>query len=158
MSNVREQIVAELTRSYNMELETVLNYTANSIQLDGIKAMQVKDALAADIGEELTHAQQLGQRIKELYGDVPGSLGLTWEQTSLQPPADSTDVVAVIKGVIEAEQGAIAQYKKLTRLCDQGEDYVTQDLVITLQADEESHLRTFIGFLKEFEDIGPYLP
>ena len=69
---------------------------------------------------------------------------------SLQPPTDTTDVVAVIKGVIDAEEAAIAQYEKIIRLCD-GFDFVTQDMCITLLADEQQHRREFIGFLKEYE-------
>jgi len=156
VAKAKKKIVAELIRSYTMEVETVMNYLANSIHLDGVKAAQIKGALAADITEELTHAQQLGERIKELFGDVPGSLSLKLEQQMMQPPADSTDVLTIIKGVIEAEQGAIEQYQKLVALCD-GVDYVTQDLCITLMADEESHRRLFIGFLKEFEDASDYI-
>ena len=37
-----EAIVAELTRSYWMELETVLNYLANSTNLDGVRAEDKK--------------------------------------------------------------------------------------------------------------------
>ena len=88
--------------------------------------------------------------MKELESGIPGSMALKMEQKMLQPPADQTDVVAVIKGVIEAEKGAIAQYRKIIELCD-GEDYVTQDLCIQLMADEEKHLRLFKGFLKEYE-------
>ena len=152
----RGKIVKELIRSYTMELETVTNYLANSVQLDGVKAAQIKDSLAADITEELGHAQMLAQRIKELFGDVPGSLSLKFGQKMMQPPADPTDVVTIIKGVIEAEQGAIEQYQKIIALCD-GVDYVTQDLCITLMADEEGHRRLFIGFLKEFEDASDYI-
>jgi bacterioferritin len=72
------------------------------------------------------------------------------EQTYLQPPADSTDVVAVIKGVIEAEQGAIDHYMSLVKACD-GVDYVTQDMVVGILTDEEGHMREFEGFLKEYE-------
>lgn len=156
IAKTKKKIVAELIRSYTMEVETVTNYLANSIHLDGVQAGRIQDALTADIAEELTHAQQLGQRIKELFGDVPGSLGLKFEQTMMQPPTDTTDVLAVIKGVIEAEQGAIEQYQKIIALCD-GVDYVTQDLCITLMADEESHRRLFIGYLKEFEDASDYI-
>ena len=81
---------------------------------------------------------------------MPGSLNLIREQSYLQPPADTTDVVSVIKGVIEAEESAIAQYKKIIKICD-GEDYPTQDLAIEILADEEGHRREFIGFLKEYE-------
>jgi bacterioferritin len=54
-------------------------------------------------------------------------------------------VVSVIEGVIEAENGAIAQYNKLIKLCD-GIDYVTQDLCISLLAMEESHRIEFVVF------------
>ncbi len=148
----REKIVKELVRSYNAELETVLNYTANAIHLDGVRATQIKESLTAEIADELMHAQQLGERIKTLFGAVPGSMSLKMEQASLQPPADTTDVVAVIKGVIEAEDGAVRQYRKIIELTD-GVDMVTQDLCIQLLGDEENHRRVFLGFLKEYEDV-----
>ncbi|NUQ01662.1 MAG: rubrerythrin [Armatimonadetes bacterium] len=150
MDKKTKDIVAGLIKAYNMELETVINYLSNSVMLDGVRAEEIKKALAADIAAELGHAQRLGSRIKELDGALPGSQGLNWEQESLQPPADTTDVVAVIKGVIEAEEGAIEHYKKLIKLCDDV-DWVTQDLMIQLLADEEGHRREFRGFLKEYE-------
>jgi bacterioferritin len=105
--------------------------------------------LAADIQEELTHAQRLGQRIKQLGGAIPGSMALKMTQKAMEPPEDPTDVVRVIRGVIQAEDEAIAQYRSLIKLTE-GEDYVTQDLAITLQADEEAHRQHFEGYLKEY--------
>ena len=145
-----QSIIAELTRAYWMELETVVNYLANSINLDGVRAEEIKKSLAADVNEEMLHATQLGNRIKTIDGKIPGSESFCANQKTLQPPADSTDVVAVIKGVIDAEEAAIAQYEKIIRLCD-GFDFVTQDLCITLLADEQQHRREFVGFLKEYE-------
>ena len=81
---------------------------------------------------------------------MPGSLENKTSQKSLQPPKDTTDVVAVIKGVISAEEAAIAQYNRIIKLCD-GVDYVTQDMVIQVLGGEEDHRREFIGFLKEYE-------
>lgn len=149
MADQRDKIIAELITSYRMELETVMNYLANSTNLDGVRAEEIKKSLAADITAELGHAQTLARRIKTLGGQVPGSLAFTWEQRSLQPPPDQTDVVTVIRGVIEAEEGAIAQYNKIIKLCE-GTDYVTQDTCIQLLGDEEEHRREFIGFLKEY--------
>ena len=147
---VRKQIVDELCKSYNMELETVINYLSNSQWLDGIRAKHIKDALAADVQEEITHAGQLAARIKVLDGCPPGSQALKMEQVSMQPPKDSLDYIAVIKGVIEAEEGAIEQYQKIIDLCG-GVDPVTEDLCITLKGDEEEHRRMFKGFLREAE-------
>jgi bacterioferritin len=58
-----DQTISLLQTAYSMELETVMNYLANSINLDGVRAEEIKKSLAADISEELGHAQQLGQRI-----------------------------------------------------------------------------------------------
>ena len=150
MSDNANQILSELSVAYWMELETVLNYIANSTNLDGLRAEEIKKALAMDIQEELTHARTLSARIRELGGTVPGSMEFRPRQELLQPGADSTDVVSVIKGVIAAEDAAIAQYKKIIKLCE-GEDYVTQDLCITALAGEETHRRDFAGFLTEYE-------
>ena len=69
----QEQIIEELTTAYWMEIETVTNYIANSINLDGVRAEEIKKALQADVQAELTHAQTLARRIKTLGGRVPGS-------------------------------------------------------------------------------------
>lgn len=144
------KIIDALTTAYAMELETVQNYIAASVNLDGVRSDVIKKALAADVAEELTHAQTLANRIKTIGGTVPGSLDLPRSQKSLQPSKDSTDIVYIIKGVITAEDAAIAQYNKIIKLCD-GVDYVTQDMAIGLLSGEEDHRREFIGFLKEYE-------
>jgi bacterioferritin len=151
MSNENSEIIQELLVAYWMEIETVQNYIANSINLDGVRAEEIKKSLETDIAAEINHAQRLAKRVKTIGGTVPGSQQFTARQKSLQPPSDTTDVVSVIKGVIDAEQTAIHQYKKIITLCD-SKDYVTQDLCIQLLGDEEEHLREFLGFLKEYEN------
>ncbi len=144
-----EDIINELKIAYAMELETVQNYIAASTNLDGVRSEVIKKALAADIAEEVTHAQTLAARIKTIGGTVPGSFELERGQDSLQPLEDTTDVVSVIRGVIDAENGAIAQYNKIIQVSD-GRDYVTQDMAIELLSGEEEHRREFLGFLTEY--------
>jgi len=148
-SKNRQKIIDGLVTLYAMELETTENYIANSVMLDGVRAEEIKKSLAADIPAELNHAQQLALRIKQLHGRVPGSKKLSKVQDTLQPPKDTTDVAYVIKGVMAAERDAIVQYNKVIRQCE-GEDYVTQDLLITLLAQEEAHFIEFEGFLTEY--------
>jgi bacterioferritin len=149
----RDEIVALLAKAYWMEMETVMSYVANSVNPDGVRAQEIREALAEDIEEELGHAQQFANRIKELYGVVPGSLDFTAEQSFLQPPDEQTDLVHVIKGVIEAETGAIEHYNLIIEVAD-GVDWVTQDMVIEILHDEEGHRRLFEGFLREYEAEG----
>ena len=153
MAERREAIVDLLKTAYFMELETVMNYVTNSINPDGIRAQEVKESVEEDIQEELAHAQQFAARIKELYGVVPGSMEFKASQDTLQPPDDQVDIVHVIKGVIDAEDGAIQHY---TRMVEETEevDPVTQDMVIGILHDEQGHRRLFEGFLREYEAEG----
>ena len=142
------EVIEMLKTAYSMELETVMNYLANSVNLDGVRAEEIKKSLAVDIAEELGHATQLAQRIKQIGGLAPGALGVKLGKQK-QPSENTTDVVGVIRAVIEGEEAACAQYKKIIKATE-GEDYVTQDLAIQILKAEEEHLILFKGFLKEY--------
>ena len=146
----RERLVEMLKKAYWMEIETVMSYISNSINPDGIRAREISESLTTDIQEELGHAQQFGRRIKELYGVVPGSMDFSAEQSYLQPPGDQIDLIHVVRGVIEAEKSAIEYYNQIREFCSE-HDPVTEDMIITILADEEGHRRLFEGFLRELE-------
>jgi bacterioferritin len=133
----RGHIVEMLTKAYWMEIETVMSYIAGSVNPDGVRAREIVESLEGDIE-------------KELYGVVPGSLDFSAEQTFLQPPDEQTDIVHIIKGVIEAETGAIEHYTSIIEETE-GDDPVTQDMVIAILRDEQGHRRLFEGYLREFE-------
>ena len=149
----RLRVIELLTRAYWMEIETVMSYIAASTNLDGVRAQEIRESLAEDIKEELGHAEEFAKRIKELYGVVPGSLEFEADQTYLQPPEEQTDIVHVIRGVIQAETGAIEHYTRIIEETD-GVDPVTQDMVIAILRDEQGHRRLFEGFLRECEVSG----
>ncbi len=149
----REQIVELLKKAYWMEIETVMSYIANSVNPDGVRAQEIVESLEQDIQEELGHAQQFAARIKELYGVVPGSAEFSAEQSFLQPPDQQTDVVHVVKGVIEAETGAIEHYTRLIEETE-GVDPVTNDMVVAILRDEQGHRRLFEGYLREYKAEG----
>jgi bacterioferritin len=146
-----DRVVDLLERAYVDEIETVMNYQTNAIVLDGVRAEEIKESLKQDIQEELTHAEQLGQRLKQLDARPPGSASFEARQDSLQPPADSTDVLAVIEGVLDAEGDAIETYRSLITAAEAADDPVTEDLAVTILADEEAHRTEFRGFRKEYQ-------
>jgi bacterioferritin len=152
-SGTREDIVAMLAKAYWMEIETVMSYLAASTNLDGVRAQEIRESLAEDVEEELGHAKQFAERIKELYGVVPGSEEFRPEQSFLQPPEHQTDIVHVIRGVIKAETGAIEHYTRIIEETE-GVDPVTEDMVIDILRDEQGHRRLFEGFLREYEFEG----
>lgn len=152
-AELREQVVELLTKAYWMEVETVMSYLAGSVNPDGVRAQEIREALGDDVQEELGHARRFAERIKELYGVVPGSLEFRAEQSFLQPPAEQVDVVHLIRGVIEAETAAIDHYNLIIEKTDQV-DPVTQDMAIEILHDEEAHRRLFESFLREYEAEG----
>ncbi|HEX2097350.1 MAG TPA: ferritin-like domain-containing protein [Solirubrobacterales bacterium] len=149
----RENVIELLRKAYWMEMETVMSYLQASVNLDGVRAMEIKESLSEDTEEELGHARRFAERIKELYGVVPGSEDFQAEQSFLQPPEHQTDIVHVIRGVIKAETGAIEHYTRMIEETD-GVDPVTQDMVTEILADEQKHRRLFEGFLREYEFEG----
>jgi bacterioferritin len=152
-SGQRDHVIELLTKAYWMEIETVMSYLAASVNLDGVRAQEIKESLNGEVEDELGHARQFADRIKELYGVVPGSEDFAPEQSFLQPSEHQTDIVHIIRGVIEAETGAIEHYTRIVEETDQI-DPVTQDMVIAILRDEQGHRRLFEGFLREYEVEG----
>ncbi len=152
-AEIREHVIELLAKAYWMEIETVMSYLAASVNLDGVRAQEIKQSLTQEVEDELGHARRFASRIKELYGVVPGSEGFSAEQAYLQPPEEQTDVVHVIRGVIKAETGAIEHYTRIVTETDEV-DPVTQDMAIEILHDEQAHRRLFEGFLREYEFEG----
>ena len=147
-----DRVIELLRKAYSDEIETVMNYQTNAIVLDGVRAEEIKESLQQDIQEELTHAGQLGQRLKQLEARPPGSEEFVARQDSLQPPADSTDVLSVVNGVLNAEEDAIATYRDLIDAAEEANDPVTEDLAVTILSEEEAHRTEFRGFKMEYQD------
>jgi bacterioferritin len=147
-----QEVTDLLKKAYGDEIETVMNYMTNSIVLDGIHAEEIKESLQTDIQEELNHAEMIGQRLKQLDERPPGSAEFTANQQSLQPPEDSTDVLSVIDGVLDAEEDAIQTYRSIIDAAEEANDPVTEDLAVGILADEEAHRTEFRGFKKEYDD------
>ncbi len=151
-TQAQERTVAMLQKAYRMELETVTNYLSNSVHLDGVAAEEIKRSLSGDVTEELGHARSLANRIKQLGGRIPGSLELQFDQESLRPPKKTTDVLAVVNGVIEAEESAIEHYQEIIRHSEENHDPVTADLATTILADEFEHRTQFVGFQSSLKE------
>ena len=147
-----DEVTDLLKKAYADEIETVMNYLTNSIVLEGLSGEEVRESLELDIEEELGHARRIGNRLKQLDERPPGSAEFEASQHSLQPPEDTTDILSVIDGVLEAEADAIETYRSLFHAAQDADDPVTEDLAVTLLADEEAHHTEFRGFKREYQD------
>jgi bacterioferritin len=154
MTDYKEKMVELLVEAYTGEIETTANYIANAVYLDGILSEEVREELLQDVeGDEIQHAIRLADRIAFLGGRPPYSKELNLTQSYMKPPEDTTDYVTVARGVVQAEKEGIELYKRIVKLAQENEDYVTAKLATELLEDEEEHLSEFEGYLVEAEKM-----
>ena len=144
-----QKTIGDLCKAYALAVEAVANYLACSVNLDGVRAEEVKRSLDRQLSEELTHARRLADRIKQLGGRVPGASQLNLTRSTLDQSARPGDVEAVLDGVLSDLRSSIRHYQQLI-LQVAGYDYVTQELCIRILADKEVHRAQYEGFLLEY--------
>jgi len=144
------EIIAELKRSYAGEFETLQNYVAHAVDLAGTRQEMVRVSLEASISEKLRNVRRLALRINLLGGRVPGSLELSRAQNYLQPAPERPDVLMVIHGILHASEAAIARYETIIAATE-GNDYLTQDLLIDLLAQERDQHQLFTSLLENMD-------
>ena len=144
----REEIIELLKTAYSMELETVMNYLANSINLDGVRAEEIKKSAC--------RRRRGGDATRPATGAAHQTVGRPGPRFGVGPNRQSTSTVGKDdrrggrhRSGDRSGGSRVRHYNKIIKATD-GEDYVTQDLCIRLLADEEEHLVLFRGFLKEY--------
>ena len=143
-----KEIIAALKRAYAGEFETLQNYVAHGVHLQGTVPEVIGTSLEASISQKLKNVRRLARRINVLGGRVPGSLELPRIQDYLQPAAEKADALTVIDGVLRASAAAIAGYETIIALTE-GNDYLTQDLVIDLLSHERDLHKLFTSLLRD---------
>ena len=145
-------VAKKLVRAYQDEIETAMNYISagTNIQRLGVSGNTISESLLEDVDDEMGHASTLADRLHTLGHKVPCSSMFRARQTSLSCETHG-DLRAVVMGVIEAENSAIALYREIATLCDQTEDFATLDIVSGILVDEERHKREFEDFLNDLE-------
>ena len=134
-------IINEQRKSYAMELETVENYLANSIDLDGVRAEEIKKALLRDIEEEL-------QEIRgALLGDTIAILSAA-EPICLRPTSTVGEAVQAMLArrqagvlIVDADgrlTGIFTERDVLRRVVGVGRDVATTPLSAVMTPSPEA--------------------
>lgn len=148
-----DEVIDLLKHAYTAELETVINYTALSSNLETFDGRDIAEDLEADIDEEVSHAKRVGKRLKILGSEAPTSMSeeFTFKQDSLNEVKSSIDVIEAIDGVLDAEEDAINTYRSLAKAANEAEDYGTANMAMELIQDEEAHYQEFKSLKRSFE-------
>jgi len=126
-----DQLVDLLVKNAAAELTTYYYYTILRVNLIGLEGEGIKEIAEAARIEDRNHFEALVPRIYEL---------------SL--PKDPTDVMAVLKVLVEAERCAVRGYTHICNLTA-GKDHRTYDLALAILNEEIEHESWFSEFLAE---------
>lgn len=99
----REDLIAALNRDLEGEFQAVVMYVTYAAAVTGPHRPMLKQFFAAEIPEELAHAQFLADKIASLGGEPSRT------PREVPPAADAREM---LERVLEAERQAIRDYKE----------------------------------------------
>ncbi len=146
-----DHLVDLLVKNAAAELTTFYYYTILRVNLIGLEGETVKEIAETARIEDRNHFEALVPRIYELGGKLPADMVEFHNISGCPPaslPADPTDVTAMIKVLLQAEQCAVRQYTNICNLTA-GKDHRTYDLALSILHEEIEHESWFSEFLGE---------
>lgn len=146
-----DKLLGLLIKNASAELTTFYYYTILRANLIGLEGEGLKEIAETARIEDRNHFEALVPRIYELGGKLPDDMKAFHDLSACPPanlPKDPTDVMAILKVLVEAERCAVRGY---THLCDMtfGKDHRTYDLVLAILNEEIEHESWFSEFLGE---------
>lgn len=146
-----DQLVELLVKNAAAELTTYYYYTILRFNLIGLEGEGVKEIAETARIEDRNHFEALVPRIYELGGKLPDEMKVFHDMSACPPaslPEDPTDVMAILKVLVEAERCAVRGYTHICNLTA-GKDHRTYDLAQAILNEEIEHESWFSEFLGE---------
>ena len=146
-----DKLVDLLVKNASAELTTYYYYTILRANLIGLQGEGIKEIAETARIEDRNHFEALVPRIYELGGKLPDNMVKFHDISACKPaalPEDPTDVMAILKVLVEAERCAVRGY---TYICNMtaGKDHRTYDLALAILNEEIEHESWFSEFLGE---------
>jgi ferritin-like protein len=146
-----DQLVELLVKNAAAELTTYYYYTILRCNLIGLEGEGVKEIAETARIEDRNHFEAIVPRIYELGGKLPDDMKAFHDKSACSParlPKDPTDVMALLKVLVEAERCAVRGYTHICNLTA-GKDHRTYDLSQAILNEEIEHESWFSEFLGE---------
>jgi ferritin-like protein len=146
-----DEILDLLVKNAAAELTTYYYYTILRANLVGLKGEGIKEIAETARIEDRNHFEAIVPRIYELGGKLPENMKDFHDASACPPaalPKDPTDVMAILKVLVEAERCAVRGY---THICNitAGKDHRTYELAKAILNEEIEHESWFSEFLGE---------
>jgi bacterioferritin len=124
------QLIAGLNEDLRGEFQAIIMYRLYASMVQGPYRQELRAFFAAEIPEELAHAQMLADKISAL-GGTPAA--------EPSPVKVVTDAKAMVEAALEAELDTIKRYIKRRKQAEAAGEYGLAADFDTLLADESNH-------------------
>lgn len=146
-----DHLLELLVKNSAAELTTYYYYTILRFNLIGLDGEGVKEIAETARIEDRNHFEALVPRIYELGGKLPRNMKDFHDISACGAaylPDDPTDVMAMLKVLVNAERCAVRGYTEICNLTA-GKDHRTYDLSQAILNEEIEHESWFSEFLGE---------
>jgi bacterioferritin len=140
--NEKREIIDALNEALSRELQAVIMYTQYSASVTGPFRQQLSQFFAAEIPDELTHAQYLANKVAAL-GGVP--------TVTPAPVPQTTDAKTMLQNVVAAEDEARRKYAEYSELADKHGDVGLRNHLEDFADDETHHMEETEKHLRGWE-------
>lgn len=140
------KVIKVLNEARARELKAIIVYMGQHYELGNLGFEKLAELLKKSAIEEMKHAEKLAERIKYL-GGIPTT------KPQLQFNADQL-IKELIKTDINIEEEAVDSYNKSAKICADEEDFISQNVFLSLLKDEQEHLENFQNIEQMLEKFG----
>lgn len=133
----KNAIISDLRTAYANEWSAHFYFSLAAKLVAGLRSPEIAEHFEEHSGDELGHAKKLADRIIELGGYIPATMGEIEKLSGLKLafPENTRDLNGFLKAFITLERAVIKFYQELADKTH-GKDLVTHELAEHLLADE----------------------
>jgi bacterioferritin len=142
----KEKVIAVLNKARSMELHAISQYMNQHYNLDNMDYGELAKNVKLVAIDEMHHAEQFADRIKELGGEPTSDLA-----DAVQKGQAVRDVFAFDSGL---EDGTIEAYNEFLKVCRECNDNISAKLLETIIDEEQAHLNYFDNVDEHIKTLG----
>ncbi|MCK9241612.1 ferritin-like domain-containing protein [Desulfocurvus sp.] len=142
----REKVLEVLNKARAMELYAISQYMNQHYGLDGMDYGELARDMKLIAIDEMRHAEQFAERIKELDGEPTTELAA--------PVVKAQDVRTIFPFDADVEDGTIDVYNQFLQVCRECGDNVSAKLFEAIIDEEQAHFNHFDNVGKHINTLG----
>lgn len=142
----RQQVLEVLNKARAMELHAIGQYMNQHYNLDNMDYGELAKNLKLVAIDEMRHAEQFADRIKELGGEPTA--------TAADAVQKGQDVRVVFPFDVDLEDDTIESYNEFLKTCRELNDNITVKLFEAIIDEEQAHYNFFDNVKSHIENLG----